>query len=143
MHQHKKGNYIVEQKLIDQFFVSSSFGVVGASSNPEKYGNKVLKCYVQNGYKAIPVNPKEKEIEGIRCVPSVLDLPDDVKSISVITPPLITEQVVEMAVTKGINNIWMQQGAENPAAVEKCIKNNINVIADGCCILVVLGYHEP
>jgi hypothetical protein len=36
----------------------------------------------------------------------------------------------------------MQPGAESPAAVEKCRKNNINVIADGSCILVVLGYRD-
>jgi predicted CoA-binding protein len=65
-----------------------------------------------------------------------------VKSISVITPPAVTEQVVEMAARKGIENIWMQPGAQSPKAVELCRRNTINVIADGSCILVVLGYHE-
>jgi len=27
-------------------------------------------------------------------------------------------------------------------AIEKCVKAGINVIADGSCILVVLGYRE-
>lgn len=129
-------------ELIDIFLDVQAFGVVGASANRDKYGNKALRCYLQNGYRVIPVNPKEKEIEGIPCVASVLDLPDDVKSISVITPPSVTEQVVEMAARKGIENIWMQPGAESPKAVELCRRNNINVIADGSCILVVLGYHE-
>jgi len=34
-----------------------------------------------------PVNPNESEVEGAACVASVLHLPDDVQSISVITPP--------------------------------------------------------
>jgi predicted CoA-binding protein len=131
-----------EPELIDVFFDATAYGVVGASANRDKYGNKVLRCYLQNGYRVIPVNPKEKEIEGISCVASVEDLPDDVKSISVITPPAVTEQVVEMAARKGIENIWMQPGAQSPKAVELCRRNNINVIADGSCILVVLGYHE-
>jgi predicted CoA-binding protein len=129
-------------ELIDIFLDVKAFGVVGASANRTKYGNKTLRCYLQNGYRAIPVNPKEKEIEGVPCVASVLDLPDDVKSISVITPPAVTEQVVEMAARKGIENIWMQPGAESPKAVELCRQHNINVIADGSCILVVLAYHE-
>jgi len=127
---------------IDMFLDSEVYGVVGASANRDKYGNKVLRCYLQNGYRAIPVNPREKEIEGIPCVATVMGLPDEVKSISLITPPHVTEQVVEAAVKKGIGHVWMQPGAESPAAVETCLRNNINVIADGSCILVVLGYHE-
>jgi len=127
---------------IDIFLDAKAYGVVGASTNRDKYGNKVLRCYLQNNYQAIPVNPKAQEIEGIPCVATVLDLPDDVSSISVITPPSVTEKVVEMAIQKGIRNIWMQPGAESTAAVTMCLENNINVIADGSCILVVLAYHE-
>jgi hypothetical protein len=36
----------------------------------------------------------------------------------------------------------MQPGAESPAAVALCKEHKINVIADGSCIHVVLGYHE-
>lgn len=133
---------MVTKEQFDKFFESDAFGVVGASANREKFGNKVLRVYLQHGKKVIPVNPREKEIEGIPCVAGIQDLPPNVKSISVITPPHVTEQVVDMAIAKGIANIWMQPGAESPAAVDKCRKNNINVIADGSCILVVLGYRE-
>jgi predicted CoA-binding protein len=50
--------------------------------------------------------------------------------------------VVEEAIGKGIENVWMQPGAESPAAVEKCRQAGINVIADGSCLLVVLGFRE-
>lgn len=127
---------------IDMFLDAKAYGVVGASANRDKYGNKVLRCYLQNGYRAIPVNPREKEIEGVPCVATVMDLPDDVESISIITPPRVTDEVVEMAIRKGIKHIWMQPGAESPVAVAKCQESGINVIADGSCLLVVLGYHE-
>ena len=127
---------------IETFLAAPSFGVVGASSKREKYGNKVLRCYLQDGRTAIPVNPVEKEIEGQACVASVSDLPEETVSISVITPPQITERVVEQAIAKGIENIWMQPGAESQAAVTACRQAGINVIADGSCVLVVLGYQE-
>ena len=127
---------------IARFLSSPACGVVGASSRRHKYGNKVLRCYQQNGRRAIPVNPHELVIEGAHCVASVLDLPDDVKSISVITPPAVTERVVEEAVRKGIENVWMQPGAESDLAIETCRRAGINVIADGACVLVVLGYRE-
>jgi predicted CoA-binding protein len=134
------------QDPIERFLLSRAYGVVGASSRRHKYGNKVLRCYQQAGRRAIPVNPREAEIEGLPCVASVLDLPDEVKSISVITPPAITERIVADAIARGIDNVWMQPGAESAASVEACREAGINVIADGSCVLVVLGYrerHEP
>ncbi len=133
---------MVTQEQLDKFFQSKEFGVVGASASRDKYGNKVLRVYKQHGMTAIPVNPREKEIEGVPCVAGVPDLPNDVNSISVITPPAVTEQVVEMAIARGIGNIWMQPGAQSQAAVDKCRENGINVIADGSCILVVLGFRD-
>jgi predicted CoA-binding protein len=130
------------QQQIDQFLTSQAFGVIGASNNRSKYGNKILRCYLQHGYRAIPVNPNEKEIEGIACVSAINDLPAEVKSISMITPPEVTAKLVPLALEKGIENIWMQPGAEHPEAVAFCRQRNINVIADGSCLLVVLGYHD-
>ena len=127
---------------IERFLDSPAFGVVGASPRRHKYGNKVLRCYQQNGRRAIPVNPHEREVEGSACVASVLDLAEDVRSISVITPPPVTERVVEQAIRKGIRNVWMQPGAESERAVAACKAAGINVIADGSCVLVVLGYRE-
>ena len=130
----------IEQR-IETFLAAPAFGVVGASAKPEKYGHNVLRCYLQNGRRAIPVNPVETTIAGQSCVKSVSELPDEVTSISVITPPQVTEQVVEQALARGIKNIWMQPGAESPAAIASCEAAGINLIADGSCVLI-MGYHE-
>ena len=47
------------QEQINQFLSAAAFGVAGASSNRQKYGNRVLRCYLQNGKRAVPVNPNE------------------------------------------------------------------------------------
>ncbi|MDU0460105.1 MAG: CoA-binding protein [Geobacteraceae bacterium] len=130
------------QQKIEAFLASGPYAVVGASTDRDKYGNKVLRCYQQNGKKVIPVNPNEADIEGISCAASVSDLPPEVESISMITPPAVTAKLVPLAIQKGIKNIWMQPGAEHPEAVALCQEKGINVIADGSCLLVVLGYHD-
>jgi predicted CoA-binding protein len=127
---------------IAKFLSSPAFGVAGASTSREKYGNKVLRCYLQKGRRAVPVHPREPAIEGVACAASVGELPADVQSISVVTPPPVTEQVVEQAIARGIRNVWMQPGAESPRAVARCEAAGVNVIADGTCLLVVLGYRE-
>jgi len=127
---------------IETFLGAEAFGVVGASANRHKYGNKVLRCYQQNQREVVPVNPTERKIEGLDCVASVVELPDNVASISIITQPEVTEQVVAQAIARGIKNIWMQPGAESVRAVDACEKAGVNVIADGSCLLVVMGYHD-
>ena len=133
-------------KTIDEkiaaFLAAPAFGVAGASKNRDKYGNKVLRCFQLNGRKVVPVNPVEAEIEGVACVTSVSELPAEVQSLSIITPPQVTERVVEQAIAKGIRNIWMQPGAQSTAAIAACEQAGINLIADGSCVLVVLGYRE-
>lgn len=130
------------QTRIDTFFSSPAFGVVGASTNRTKYGNKVLRVYLQKHKKVYPINPKEKVVEGLACIDQIENLPAEVQSISVITPPAITEKIVKQAIAKGIKNIWMQPGAESEAAIADCEQHGINVIANGPCILVTLGFHE-
>jgi len=130
------------ESQIEQFLASSIFGVVGASTKRSKYGNKVLRCYQQNGRQAVPVHPREQQIEGVVCVSSVTDLPEGAESISLVTPPQVTEEIVKQAATCGIKNIWMQTGSESRAAIQYCEEQGLNIIADGSCILVVLGYHE-
>jgi uncharacterized protein len=132
----------IMEKRIERFLASAGFAVVGASSDRSKYGNKVLRCYLQHGMTVFGVNPREKEVEGALCVASVSELPPDVKSLSVVTPPQVTERIVKEAIAHGIENIWMQPGAESTLAIQECEKSGVNVIGDGSCILVKLGYRD-
>jgi len=49
---------------------------------------------------------------------------------------------VEEAIGLGVEHVWMQPGAESEAAVLRAQEAGLGVIADGSCILVVLGYRE-
>lgn len=130
------------ESRVHAFLESGPYAVVGASSDREKYGNKVLRCYQQHGLEVFPINPRATEIEGLRAYPSLDALPKRVTGISVITPPKITESVVQEAIRAGVKQIWMQPGAENPDAIRAAEAAGVEVIANGPCLLVVLGYRE-
>src|SRR3989304_1793891 len=87
-----------EQDAIKKFLAGRRFAVVGASRDREKYGNKVLRAYLQNGLDAVPINPGGGEIEGLPSYPDLAALPEPVDGVSIITPPKVTERVVEQAV---------------------------------------------
>ena len=86
--------------------------------------------------KAYPVNPRCKLIDGNEVFPNLSSLPEKVEAISIITPPPVTEKVIDEAIAAGIKSIWMQPGAESQAAVEKAEKAGISVIYGGPCILI-------
>lgn len=127
---------------IDAFLKGKVFAVVGASKDRSKYGNKVLRCYLQHGLNAYAVNPKETEIEGQVCVPDLASLPEAVHGVSIITPPHITEGIVAQAAEADIGHVWMQPGAQSDRALELGDELGLNVIGDGSCLLVVLGYND-
>lgn len=129
-------------KKIDTFLAASAFAVVGASDRPHKYGHRCYVCYLQHGRTAYPINPRLQTILGNQVYPDLASLPEKVESISIITTPAVTENVIDEAIAAGVKNVWMQPGAESAAAVEKAEQSGLNVIYGGPCILVTLGYHE-
>lgn len=132
-----------ESALIQDFLTSGPWAVVGASTDRSKYGNKVLRCYQQAGKSPVyPVHPKEREIEGLAAYPSLSAIPERPRAVSIITPPKITEAVVEECATLGIRHLWMQPGAESPRAIERCRELGLALLAGGPCLLVVLRYRE-
>ena len=128
--------------LIDDFLDHGPYAVVGASTNREKYGNKVLRAYLQSGRDAWPINPRAEEIEGVKCYPDLASCPEPPRAISIITPPKITLDVVDAAADAGVEFVWMQPGAESPESIKRAQDRGLHVIADGSCLLVVVGYRE-
>lgn len=127
---------------IAAFLDGAAFAVVGASTVRSKYGNKVLRCYQQNQREVYPINPKADEVEGLKAYPNLAALPIKVHGISIITPPSITEQIVEECGQLGIEHLWMQPGAESDKAIARARELGMNVIGGDACVLVVLGYRD-
>ena len=82
---------------IEEFFSAESYAVAGASTNPEKYGNKVFAALIASGRDTFPLNPTGSEVQGHTAYPSISALPSVPESLSIVTPPPVTRQVVDEA----------------------------------------------
>ena len=51
---------------IETFLTAKSFALAGASRDPEKYGNRILRALVASGRNVFPLNPNATVIEGIQ-----------------------------------------------------------------------------
>ncbi len=129
----------MENEAVKQFLSSATFAVAGASTDRSKYGNRVFLALKNSGRLTYPLNPKADEIEGTKAFATLADLPSVPDSLSIVTPPTVTRQVVAQAIVAGVKNLWMQPGAEDAEASELARKAGLSVIDDGSCILVALA----
>lgn len=124
------------------FLAGSPHAVAGASRDRSKYGNRVLRAYVEHGMQVFPVNPNASEVEGLAAWPDVLSIPQRVHGLSIVTPPAATRIVVQQALAAGIRHLWMQPGAEDAEAVRLVKRAEASVIWGGPCLLVELGRRD-
>jgi predicted CoA-binding protein len=89
---------MTSQDNIKAFLSAGRVAVVGASQDRSMYGNEVLRAYLQNDYQAVPINPSAKEVEGLVAYPDLASVPGTIDAVSIITPPPITEKVVQNAI---------------------------------------------
>ncbi|CAK9049653.1 Enoyl-CoA hydratase domain-containing protein 3 [Durusdinium trenchii] len=118
------------------------FAVVGASAERQKFGNKVLRCYLQHGLSAVPVSLTQTVIEGLPCISSLKDLGRDAEhyGVSVITPPKVTLQLLDLAKELKIQRLWLQPGSESPEVLQRAEELQLGLIHSGPCLLVELGF---
>jgi predicted CoA-binding protein len=109
--------------------------VVGASNDPAKYGNVIVKNLVAKGYTVLPVNPREKEIAGLPAFPNLAAVPGPVHIVDVVTPPAVTKGVLEEAERLGLPAVWLQDGSYDEAVLEVAGKAPFRTVHEACIMV--------
>jgi predicted CoA-binding protein len=110
--------------------------VIGASSDRRKFGNRAVRAYVEQGYTVIPINPHEREIEGLRAYASVLDVPGPIDMASFYVQPEVGEHLIDEVAKKQIPEVWLNPGSESDALVERARALSLKPII-ACSIMAV------
>ena len=123
------------QELITEFMAQKKFAVVGATDNPEKYGNRIVKNLKARGYTVFPVNPRLAEVEGLACYPGLAAVPEKPDVVDFVVPPAATEKTLADCVRLGLDRIWLQPGSESEAALAFCREHKLKVVHDVCVMM--------
>ncbi len=110
--------------------------ILGASSDPSKFGNKSLKAHQRQGFDVYPVNPKGGEIEGLQVYQRLADIPVDLDRISVYLPPAVGLTMLEEIAAKGCKELWLNPGSDASEVVEKAMSLGLEPIV-ACSIVDV------
>jgi hypothetical protein len=115
---------------------ATRIAVVGASNNPEKYGHVIVRNLADKGFTVLPVNPRETQIAGLPCYPSLAAVPKPISVVSVVTPPAVTLQVLHQVAALGLDAVFLQDGSFDRAVRDYVAVAPFDTVYDACIMVV-------
>ncbi len=123
------------REKINQFLSCKKFAIAGVSRQKNKFGNVIYRTLKKKDYDIAPVNPYLDEFEGDKCYRSVRDLPGDIEAIIISANPVVSLAVLTEAREKGIQNVFLQQGAHSDKILNYARDNGVNIIYKQCILM--------
>jgi len=117
--------------------MAKTVAVVGASRSRAKFGNKALRAFLEQGFRVLPINPNEPEVEGLKTYASVLDVPEPIDMATVYVQPDVTLRLLDEFQQKGIPEVWVNPGAEDDIVMAEARRRKMNVIF--ACSIIGIG----
>jgi len=117
------------KKILDE---CRTITVVGLSSNPSRPSNSVAGYMKRQGYKVIPVNPRETEVFGEKSYASLADVPGKLELVDVFRKSDEAGAVVDEAIKLGAKAVWLQEGVIDEAAAQRAHDAGLLVVMDRC-----------
>ena len=120
--------------LADILASVKTIAMVGASPDPSKFSYGVLRVLHEQGYRMIPVNPREagNEIRGLNVVASLADIEEPVDMVQVFRASEALPGVAKEAVEIGAKVLWGQIGVYSEEAAKIAEDAGLRVVMDRC-----------
>lgn len=109
-----------------------SIALVGISANPLRSSNFVATYLVKTPYTVYAVNPMYEEVLGVRCYPSLADLPEAPDIVDAFRRTEELPSVVDDAIAVGAKAVWFQLGLRHDEAAAKAVAAGLDVVQDRC-----------
>jgi uncharacterized protein len=111
---------------------TSTIAIVGLSSNELRASYFVGYYLKRHGYQIIPVNPRETEILGEKCYPSLTEIPGSVDLVNVFRAPEALPGIARETVAIHARALWCQFGVINEEGARIAEEGGVTVIMDRC-----------
>lgn len=131
-------------KAFQPIFYPKSIAIIGASTDPTKFGNIILNALLEIGYegKIFPVNPEGKEINSLKTYSTVKNIPEEVDlAIITIPAPLVLDALNECLqkgvkgveiLTSGFKETGTPEGKRMEKEIAQIAQKGIRVIGPNC-----------
>ena len=112
--------------------------MVGASANPVRPSNEVMKYMLDKGYAVVPVNPglAGDQIWEQMVYADMADIPGPIDMVDVFRASKdaggVIDRAIELKDTKSIKAVWLQRDVRDDAAAARAEAAGLKVIMDRC-----------
>jgi predicted CoA-binding protein len=111
-----------------------TIAVVGASASRHKFGNKCVRAYRDAGYQVFPINPAERDIEGLPVYRTLAEVPVPLDRISVYLPPPRTLRLLPEIAGAAAREVWFNPGSADDGVLAEARRLGIQA-RPGCSIV--------
>ena len=141
----------VDISAMEYFFNPRSIALIGVSKDIRKPSGRSLNALLKWNYKGklYPINPNYTEIHGVKCYPSLLEIPGDVEMVIISIPAQSVLEALQQCVVKKVKAVvlftsgFSEVGTEGKALQEQMAqlsqKNNLRILGPNCVGLVNLS----
>lgn len=129
-------------KTIDAFLEKREIAIAGVSPKKGNWGQVLLKELKKNNYTVYPINPTHDEVEGVKCLKTVADLPKTVENLILAVNPERAREIINQCENTGIKRVWLNQGVGDGAYSAEAVdllKNKKMEYVYGFCPMMFFG----
>jgi len=125
-----------KQEIKEIFQETKTIAVLGLSPDPSKASHGVAKYLQNQGFKIVPVYPKEDEILGEKVYRSLSEIPFEVDMVDIFRKPNALDMIADACIERGdIKVFWAQIGIVNNEACEKAKNAGMKVVQNMCSMV--------
>jgi len=122
------------------FSNTKTIAILGLSPDTSKASHRVAKYLKEQGFKIVPVYPKEDEILGEKVYRSLAEIPFEVDMVDVFRKPKALVAIAQAVLERGdVKTFWSQQGIVNNEAAEMVKKAGLKVVQNKCTMIEHAG----
>jgi len=118
-----------------------SVALVGVSANPIRSSNFVAAYLIRTPFRTYPVNPAYDEVLGVKCYPSLRDLPQVPDVVDIFRRPEAIPGIVDEAIEVGAKVVWFQLGLRHDEAARRALDAGLQVVQDRCLKIEHARWH--
>jgi predicted CoA-binding protein len=112
---------------------AKTIAVVGASPKPWRPSHDVMRYLLEQGYRAIPVRPRDcDEVLDVLCVAALSEIDEPIDVVDVFRRSEHAPDVARTAVAPGGGALWLQTGIVSDEAREIATAGGLDYVEDAC-----------
>jgi len=124
-----------DEKLCKMLADTKVMAIVGLSPKEHRDSNIVAKYFQNEGYKIIPVYPREETILGEKVYRSLPEIPQKVDMVVVFRKGSDTPPIAKKAVEIGAKYFWLQETVISDEAMKIARDGGLEAVQDKCTMV--------